>query len=191
MSRGNIVSKRELIIETWEQLDCESVGAQELEQIQAAVSDRLGPGAVDSPASIARTLADEGAVLRHPEVLGCDALWRERDLAQSLLPDSLNFDGLKEAAAAIGEIEQLRQDAEAESRAMDLRRLREAVQGIRGERLLLARSNVIKQQARREAAEVAEWLRVWLSTPGLFADWLDLRQRSAEFRARFGQTRLP
>src|SRR3982074_873501 len=99
--RSSARTKDELIIEIWEQLDCESVGAKELEAIQGAVRDRFGAGAVESPASIARTLADEGAVLRHPEVIECDAGWRERGFQQSLLPETVNFDGLNEAADSI------------------------------------------------------------------------------------------
>ena len=65
-------TKRDLIIEVWEALDCESVGARELEQIQRVLSETLGAGAIESPAAIARVVADEGAALRHPEVFECD-----------------------------------------------------------------------------------------------------------------------
>ena len=73
----------DLIIEVWEALDCESVGARELAQIQQALAEKFGEGAESSPASIARTVADEGAVLRHPEVFEFDAEWRERKIAES------------------------------------------------------------------------------------------------------------
>ena len=188
MSPGNNFTKRELIIEVWEQLDCESVGARELAEIQQAVNARFGAGAVDSPAAIARLLADEGAVLRHPEVIDCDAMWRERVLPESLLPAVINFDGLKEAAVAIKELDRVRKDLEAESRQLDLARLLEAVQGIRRDRLLVARSKVVKEEVRREANEIAEWLSVWLNSPDIFADWLDLRLRSPEFRRRFSDS---
>ena len=56
----NARTKHDLIIEVWEYLDCESVGARELEQIQQALGERFGAGALQSPASIARTVADEG-----------------------------------------------------------------------------------------------------------------------------------
>ena len=65
-------TKQDLVIEVWEALDCESVGARELEQIQEALRERFGEGALASPAAIARMVADEGAVLRHPEVCECD-----------------------------------------------------------------------------------------------------------------------
>ncbi|HVG28630.1 MAG TPA: hypothetical protein VM864_02820, partial [Pyrinomonadaceae bacterium] len=58
-------TKRELMIEVWEHLDCETVGAEELEKIVAAVRERFDGGAVESPAAVARLLADEGAELRH------------------------------------------------------------------------------------------------------------------------------
>lgn len=69
-------TKRDLMIEVWERLDCESVGARELEAVIEAVSARFGEGAVESPARVARVLADEGAELRHSEILEADARWR-------------------------------------------------------------------------------------------------------------------
>ena len=72
-------TKRDLIIEVWERLDCETVGARELDEIIGAVHERFGAGAVESPAQVARLLADEGAELRHAEVLEADARWRARE----------------------------------------------------------------------------------------------------------------
>ena len=190
MSPGNNFTKRELIIEVWEQLDCESVGAKELKEIQQSVRDRFGAGAVDSPASIARLLAGEGAVLRHPEVIDCDAEWREGGFLESLLPGTANFDSLEQAATAIKELDQMRQDLEAESRQTNLIRLREAVQDIRKDRLLVARSKVVDERTRSEANETAEWLSVWLNSPDLLSDWLELRRRSPEFRRLFSEDKL-
>lgn len=191
MNSGKNLTKAELIIEVWEQLDCDSVGARELCEIQQSVAERFGSGAVDSPASIARLLADEGAVLRHPEVIDCDAQWRDPRLSDSLLPVGVRFDGLSEAAAAIGAIHELCRELEAEARLLDLVRLRQAVLGIRKDRLLVARSKVARERDRLEADEIAEWLRVWLDSPELFSDWLDLRQRSADYTERFGRNRQP
>lgn len=190
MNAGKNLTKRELIVEVWEQLDCESVGAKELGEIQRYVSECLGEGAVDSPASIARLLADEGAVLRHPEVIDCDADWRARFFAWSELPAAVDFDDLEGAAAAIKTIDSLRQELEAESRAVDLLRLREAVQAIRRDRLLVARSKVVAEQVSQDAAEIAEWVKLWLASPNIFLDWLELRQHSKDFINRFGQNRL-
>ena len=42
---------------------------------------------------------------------------------------------------------------------------------------------------RRMKIEITEWLSLWLQTPNLFNDWVELRQRSPEFRKTFGQIR--
>src|SRR5688572_18312909 len=62
-------TKNDLIIEVWEKLDCENVGAAEIEAIEAVVKEQYGDAAVDSPMIIARLLADEGADLRHAEIM--------------------------------------------------------------------------------------------------------------------------
>ena len=54
-------TKNDLIIEVWEKLDCENVGAAEIEAIEVVVKEQYGEAAVDSPMIIARLLADEGA----------------------------------------------------------------------------------------------------------------------------------
>jgi hypothetical protein len=163
-------------------LDCESVGARELEQIQSALSDRFGDGAVDSPASIARTLADEGAILRHPEVLDFDTKWREQNLSDLISPDELNFSGLGEAAESIKKLDAIRQKLDPQ---LEQRPIRELVLKIKDEIQTLARSRIVAERERLEAGEIVQWLTVWLQEPELFEDWLSLRKRSSEFKAKF------
>ena len=62
-------NKRDLIIEVWEKLDCESIGAEEIRSVEEVVRDVYGHSAVESPMLIARLLADEGAELRHSEIM--------------------------------------------------------------------------------------------------------------------------
>jgi len=49
----------------------------------------------------------------------------------------------------------------------------------------IARNRSTAKTIRHEQSEIAEWLKVWLQTPALFKDWLELRRRSDEFRRRF------
>jgi hypothetical protein len=178
-------TKRDLIIEVWEALDCESVGARELEQIQQVLSEELGAGAIESPAAIARVVADEGAALRHPEVFECDLKWREGRLTGT--SNKLDFSGLKTALESFAEVEGRRLELEEQKDNAGLQRLRDVIAGARQDSLLIAHSKIIAEPQRAEAKEVSEWLRVWLVAPELFRDWLDLRMRSEEFRKRFGR----
>ena len=79
MSKDNArkITRSELIVETWKKLDSESLGATELEEIQKVLAATFGESGVESPASIARTLADIGVTLRHPEILVFDSAWRD------------------------------------------------------------------------------------------------------------------
>lgn len=179
-------TKRDLIIEVWEALDCESVGARELEQIQQVLGEELGLGAVESPGSIARVVADEGAALRHPEVFECDLRWRQEKL--SLTPNTLDFSSLGTTLESFGTVEIRRRDLAAHKDDDGLQRLREVIDRARQDSLLIARSKIVADQQRAEAKETAEWLKVWLAAPELFRDWVELRMRSVEFRAKFGGT---
>ncbi len=184
-------TKRELIIEVWKQLDCPRVGDKELVEIQHALREEFGEGAVDSPAAIARALADNSAELRHPEVLECDARWRETEIHKaeadelaSIFPPSQRLT-LKHAARAVKKMERLRKKLERKSDAARLRRLRNFVLRQKQRAQLLARDPVLDQAERAKQEEIAEWLRVWLERPDIFDDWLELRRRSPDFRNRF------
>jgi hypothetical protein len=171
------------MIEVWEALDCESVGRGELEQIQRVLIERFGEGATESPAAIARTLADEGAALRHPEVFECDSVWRKRTLAHPNLGTELSFSSLSEAVTSFEKLETKRRVLGNDGK--ELGRLRSLATKARQERLLAARSRVLSAEQREEAREISEWLAVWLRSPQMFPDWLDLRMRSAEFKRKF------
>src|SRR5262252_6817051 len=82
--RGEEISTeswQQTICSIWQQLGTPVVGASELTQLQDALASVFGPGELPSPARIARELAQEGAVLRHPEIIETDARWRESQIA--------------------------------------------------------------------------------------------------------------
>ena len=176
----------ELIIEVWEALDCESVGAAELEQIQHALLETFGAGAAESPAAIARTVADEGAVLRHPEVFDCDLKWRRKNLGSHGFGEPLDFSNLKSAFESVVKIEERRLETDSDPKAIE--KLQSVVLAARDELSLKARSRILDEGERQASNEVAQWLTVWLRTPELFSDWLDLRRRSPEFQKNFPES---
>jgi len=147
----------------------EVVGASELSFIQEAVVTRFG--SLISPASIARVLADHGARLGHPEILQADARWRVEQLL--FTAEDLDLANVEAALRLINKVEH-QFDTDAAGRE----RLRQAVRGLKTEIDSLAARNPL-------AAEVSQWLTVWLQNPGIFADWLTLRQNTPEFRERF------
>jgi len=43
----------------------------------------------------------------------------------------------------------------------------------------------VSADKRQEKHEIASWFRVWLQSPDLFSDWLELRKNSEEFQRNF------
>jgi len=46
----------------------------------------------------------------------------------------------------------------------------------------LAANPRISPARRAEKGEIASWFRLWLESPGLFFDWLEVRKSSEEFQ---------
>ncbi len=185
-------SKQEFIVAQWLRLGGKAIGRRELRRIQRALHEKFGEGAVESPAKIARVLADEGAELRHPEVIEFDVKWREEKIEK----ETSEFKGLErfrdakpvrlhEAESLIKKLEQTRQSSERNENKVNVQRLREIAIDVRQTAETLANDSTLTQRQRDEQAEIAQWLAVWLQTPNLFDDWLDLRRRSPDFRNKF------
>ena len=104
--------KQQVIIELWEQTGKQSAGASELDLIQQALLARFGAGVVESPASIARTLADHGVPLQHPGVLEADLRWRQGQMTALFSPEELNLETLEAAISLIEKIENLHRQFE-------------------------------------------------------------------------------
>lgn len=164
----------QLIIELWAATQKESVGAAEIALIQRRLPH-------ESPASIARTLADYGARLEHPQILEADAHWRAGDVGMLFSPEELNFTSLVAAMTWVEKVEAVR--ARDQFAGDHLRRY---VLEIKSELELMAGSSRVRPEEREIAGEVAQWLVVWLQNPSIFADWLSLRRSSPEFLDRFG-----
>ena len=185
-------TKRELIVAVWNRLGRSSIGESEIREIQRSIRSQFGPGASESPAAIARMLADEGAELRHPEVIEFDARWREAKIES----DSTRLKGLedlltgkllrlKKAEALIKRLEKLRKISERAGDQITLKQVRNMVINARQVAESLTKDRTLDELERAEQTELAEWLKVWIQTPTLFEDWLELRRRSLDFRKKF------
>jgi hypothetical protein len=178
-------TKQDLMIEVWEHLDCETVGAAELETIQSVVRERFGEGALESPVSVARLLADEGAELRHAEVLELDTRYRAADPYEAMFRNVLKFATFAQAAASLKNLENLRKQFARKKDREGLRRVHEVALKGKQRAQMISRNRNVDEKKRAEKAEIAEWFSVWLKQPEIFNDWLELRQRSKDFRERF------
>ncbi len=176
-------NKVDLIVEVWERLDCESIGRAEIEAIEMVVAEQYGKAAVDSPMVIARLLADEGAQLRHSEIM---ALYVERASDRphaAQLRNLIRIDDLDTTRNSLREMTNLLKRYKSDGNKEGIAHLMDAARSTRKEALARAERSSAKTDMN---SEIAEWLRVWLETPEIFSSWVDVRVNSEDFKRRFG-----
>lgn len=179
-------NKTDLMIEVWEKLDCEDVGGREIVAIEDAVRQRFGDFAVDSPMRIARLLADEGAQLRHSEIMELHIERVSDRPYDAPFRNLLNLTDLRSALSSVRRAENLRKKFEKDGDAEGLRLLTQKVLSGKQDALSAGRDTAFDPTTRQQNAEIAEWLTIWLQSHELFENWIRLREKSPEFIAKFG-----
>ena len=180
-------TKTDLIIEVWEALDCESIGAKEIVAIEEAVRARFGASAVDTPMKIARLLADEGAELRHAGILELDVQRRLESPYDAMFRNILKFSDFKQTIVSIRNLENLRQKFTRENDREGLRLVRETALKGKNRAQMIGKNSKVDEKKRAEKAEIAEWFTIWLQSPEIFENWIVLRQNSKDFKEKFKQ----
>lgn len=179
-------TKNDLIIEVWEKLDCESIGRREIEAIELIVSEKFGAAAVESPMIVARLLADEGAELRHAEIMELDVERRLESPYDAMFRNVLKFSDFKQTLASLRRLENLRKKFIAENDREGLRLMREIALKGKSRARMISKNEKVAADKRAEKQEIAEWFTVWLQNPEVFESWVTLRQNSPDFTERFG-----
>lgn len=171
-------AKDDLIIEVWEKLDCENVGRPEIEAITEAVRGRFGEQAVDPPMMIARLLSDEGAELRHSEIMDLHIEFYSEIPYEAEFRNLFKMDDLHSSLSSIRNLENLRRKFTADDDPSGLRQIRERAIAVKKE---------LEHRQLAKSAEAAEWLTLWLQSPEIFEQWIKHRLASADFISRFGE----
>jgi hypothetical protein len=180
-------TKNDLIIEVWERLDCESVGAAELIAIEDAVRERYGESAVDSPMVLARLLADEGAELRHSEIMELYVNRRSDTEIDTALRNILDISDLRTTLSSLRRCENLRSKWLRDENPDGIRKLKAKAMSFRDQAADEAVRDRTTREQRLMSAEIAEWITIWLGSPELFDPWVRLRRSSEEFVDWFGR----
>jgi hypothetical protein len=179
-------NKTELIIEVWQKLDCENVGAAEIEAIEIAVAEVFGKSAVESPMKVARLLADEGAELRHSEIMELYVKRASDRPYDAVFANLIDTSDLRTALRSIRQMENLRRKFQAEDDREGQRLLRTQAIAEKEYKLSAAKKSGQNSAEPLAAAEIAEWLNIWLKSPEVFETWVKLRLASADFKSKFG-----
>jgi len=53
--------------------------------------------------------------------------------------------------------------------------------------LMIANNQKVAPSKRAEKAEIAEWFTIWLQSPEIFENWIEIRKNSKDFQTTFGE----
>jgi hypothetical protein len=175
-------SKRELVLDIYDNEAMGEVTAREIAVINQALIEEYGEGGAMTPAEIARILHDEDLPVRFDQVF---RMMTTTEKYENAFARFLENDDFTEAEKSIRGIDELyRKFKQAGDRA-GVRFAFEAARAAKQNATELSQLPDLSAAQRREQAEIAQWFAVWLQTPDLFTEWVGLRKASAEFKNLF------
>jgi len=173
-------TKKQIILEYCRRKALERIGLQEIRALANELRGRLGSRT--SPSYIAGVLRAAGMKVDYQDRFADPPI--EEPYA-SRLRDLLEFHDLASAEASLQKLHELYREYRDASDRAGVRWVRSVVQKGKLRASSLAANPRLRPEKRVEKAEIAVWFRIWLETPDLFFDWLDVRKACEEFRRLF------
>jgi len=176
-------TKKQLILEYRQQHGLENASAPEIRRLQAELG-RLSAGERPSLSYIASVLREAGTCVDFDSPY-VDP-WMEEPYS-TRLKGLLQFGDLDTAETALRSLDAAYWEYQSTSDCKGANLARSL--GLKGKQRAesLAASLRVSPARRTEKREIALWFRVWLETPDIFFDWLEVRKRSEEFQTLFGR----
>lgn len=179
MTRRSL-SKKQVILDYCEEQQLKKAGVAEIRAIGERLARHAGK---PSSAYIARVLQDAGVAVEYQNRYSGPAM---PEPYASCLQGKLKFGDFDEAEVSIRELDAAFRAYEHAGDRTGANLARSILLKGRLRAEALAGSSKVNPYKRREKAEIAHWFAIWLQTPQLFFEWLELRKRSEDFLRAFG-----
>lgn len=174
-------SKKQIIVEYFRAKGYQKAGVEEMREIGRELQRRLGIRNRTAFSYIARVLAEAGVpVWDAGGRVAIDEPYASR------LKDALHFHDLPDAADSLRNLDAAYRDYLAAGDRTGMSLVRAIVLKGKQRAAQIASNPKVREAKRREKGEIVNWFTVWLQTPDIFFDWLDIRKRSEEFQEMFG-----
>jgi hypothetical protein len=99
------------------------------------------------------------------------------------LQDILSFSRFEEAEATLGRLECLRLKYNSEKDGKGAEYCRRIARAGRHRAELIQKNLKVNPNNRLRKQEIARWFEIWLETPGIFSQWLEMRKLTPEYQA--------
>lgn len=175
-------NKKQTILDYCQAQGLDRFGKEEIRAIGNELRRRLGPEQETSPAYIAAVLRAAGKRVEYEDRFADPKM---AEPYASRLQGALQFQDLASAEASLRKLDAIYRDYRESSDRVGANLVRSLVVKGKLRAASLAASPRVRPEKRREKQEVARWFLVWLETPDLFFDWLEVRKASEEFQKTF------
>ena len=176
------LSKKQIILEYCRAKALERIGAEEIRALENEVRGRLGSNLRTSPSYIASVLREAGKNVEYHDRFTAPSI---KEPYASRLRNLLQFHDFESAEASLRKLDEVYREYREASDQIGTGLVRSLLQKGKLRAGSLAANPRVSPDKRAEKQEIATWFRIWLETPDLFFDWLELRKASEEFRRLF------
>ena len=175
-------TKQEMVLEIYDREAMGEVTAREIGIINQALIAEYGEGGAMQPAEIARILNLEELPVRFDQIFRMDS---PTEKYESLFRGLTACDTLDKAEATLRRIDELFREFQLAGDRTGVRFARSAALRLKQQTAALSQSPKLTDRQRDEMGEVTQWLVIWLQTPGMFAQWLELRKATTAYKSLF------
>jgi len=175
-------SKKQLLLDFFRARGTQSVEAGDLHAARNELRRLRGPGDRTSPGYIASILREAGYDVRYEDRYS-DPVMPEPYATR--LKGVLEFHDLASAERSLLRLDAIFREYSSAGDRVGAAMVTAIVKSGKLRSRSIAANPRVQSPKRIEKHEIARWFQVWLETPDLFADWLELRKSSDEFRQLF------
>jgi hypothetical protein len=172
-------TKKALILDTAREIKVEKWTPAEIDQLRRRLIAEHGEAGKTGSDYIAEVLKDAG----HRVLLTLQEEAEEQ--YEEEFEDLLHFKTLEDAEVSIMRLDELMLKFRGQGENAAVERVLNVARLGKRRAEMIARNHKVEPHKREEKVEIANWFRIWLETPDAFFDWLDVRKKSPEFRAKF------
>jgi hypothetical protein len=176
-------TKKEMVLEIYDREAMGEVTAREIAIINRGLVEEFGEGGAMAPAEIARLLVDEDLPVRFEQVF---RMATPTEKYETLFEGLAINRSLSDAEESLRKIDDLYRKFQRLEDRTGVRFARQTAERAKRNAASRSLSSGLTGLRRAEQEEIAQWFTIWLQTPDLFAQWLELRKASPGFKVLVG-----